>query len=45
MPMRMGSPFARQASATFRTFSFPPMFPGLMRMAAMPLSAAVRARR
>ena len=42
-PTRMGMPRRRQASATARTFSSPPMLPGLMRMASAPRSAHARA--
>ena len=42
-PMRMGIPRLRQASATARTRSGPPMLPGLMRILSAPSSATAKA--
>ena len=42
-PMRMGMPFWRQASATCRTLSSPPMLPGLMRTLSHPAATHSRA--
>ena len=44
-PMRMGIRPSRQASATARTWSSPPMLPGLMRILSTPRAAHSRASR
>ena len=44
-PTRIGTPFAWAARATARTFSAPPMLPGLRRRASAPASMAASAQR